>query len=168
MAVHVTQQDNEPAPRDLRIVGKNEDCAVAVLDNCVFLYWRRRIIPEGSTWARRAFLDVRRDSPSEKIVFFTVVDAACSLDTPAEVRKEIAGILKAYETQLAAAAITFEGSGFKMTMVRSVITAIYIASRTQFPNSVFGAVEAAATWTSSFSRSNPASTLISAVNALRQ
>jgi len=167
MARHVTQRNDEPAPRGLRVVGKNESCAVAVLHNCVLLYWRKNIVPEGSTWARRAFLDVRRDLPGEKIVFFTVVDAACSLDTPAEVRKEIAGILKTYEAQLGAAAITFEGSGFKMTMVRSVITAIYVASRTQFPNSVFGAVEAAATWVESMSRSNPPSALISAVNALR-
>lgn len=168
MALHVTQRNDEPAPRNLRIVGKNEDCAVAVFNNCVLLYWRRSVVPEGATWARRAFLDVRRDLPGEKIVFFTVADAACSLDTPAEVRKEIAGMLKAYEAQLAAAAITFEGTGFKMTMVRSVITAIYIASRTQFPNSVFGAVDAAANWVNAMSRSTPPSALISAINALRE
>jgi hypothetical protein len=153
---------------DLHILGSNEDCAVGTLETCVLLYWRRHIVAEGSSWTRRAFLDIRKQYPKEKVSFFTVVDANCSLDTPVDVRRELAELLKMYDAHLADAAITFEGKGFKMTMVRSIITAIYMASRTQFPNSVFGDVDAAAAWTAMHAPSLRASAILSAIEHLRR
>jgi tRNA U38,U39,U40 pseudouridine synthase TruA len=76
--------------------------------------------------------------------------------------------LKSYDKHLAGAAITFEGRGFKMTMVRSVITAINMASRTQFPNSVFADVDSAATWLAMCAPTLRSANVLSVVDQLRR
>lgn len=152
----------------VQVIGSNPECAVGVLENYVFLCWRREIVQAGSTWARKAFLDVRRARPNDKVAFCTVVDAGCALSTPPEVRNDLAAMLKKHEAQLAGASITFEGKGFKMTMVRSVITAIYMASRSQFPNSVFGEIESAAAWLSLLAPSQSPSEIVAAIGQLRK
>lgn len=134
------------AQNNLRVVGQVPECAVGVMENYVLLVWRRKLVTSGAHWARRAFLDLRRERPADKLGFYTVVDAQCDLSTPSDVREEVAALLQLYAKHLAGAAITFEGQGFKMTMVRSVITAINITSRTQFPNSVFAKLELSAQW----------------------
>jgi hypothetical protein len=153
---------------DLHIVGSSPECAVGIVENCVILYWRKEVVAAGSSWTRRAFLDLRRQRPNDKLAFFTVADAECSLATPPEIRKEVAELLKMYDKHLACAAITFEGRGFKMTMVRSVVTAINIASRTQFPNSVFADVDSAATWISTCEPRLRPAMIRSAVEQLRR
>ncbi len=162
-----SSKDRSPQVGGLQVIGSSPDCAVGIIDCYVLLCWRRSIVQIGSTWARKAFAEVRRQRPDDKIAFFTVVDAACSLNTPAEVRNDLAALLKTYDAQLAGATITFEGKGFKMTMVRSIITAIYMASRSKFPNSVFGDVETAATWLSERAPALRPSGILAGVGKLR-
>ncbi|HTB76201.1 MAG TPA: hypothetical protein VK762_23295 [Polyangiaceae bacterium] len=129
----------------LKVIGHSADVAVGVVDEFVLLLWRRRIVTDGVRWAREAFakLAVKED---RKFVFLTAVVPGCDISTPTDVRKDIAALLKTYEWQLACAAIVFENNGFGMTIVRSVMTAIQMASRSKFPNAVFGSVESATTW----------------------
>lgn len=135
-----------PAPDESRLVGTNADFAVAALGSYVILVWRKRIADQGVVWAHRAFADQRRAHPNDKISFLTVVQADCELSTPPEVRKGLAELLSTYKDNLAGAAIAFEGEGFRMTMVRSIITAINMMTRTRFPNSVFSNTTEAIDW----------------------
>jgi hypothetical protein len=129
------------------VVGCNHDVAVGTIGHFVLLLWRHRIVAPGVGWTREAFARSLRDrEPVGKLIFLTAVESECDVSTPTEVRKGIADLLKAYEDTIACAAIVFEGSGFGMTIVRSVITAIYIASRSRFPNGVFSDVGGAVTW----------------------
>ena len=135
-----------PAPDESRLVGSNGDFAVAALGSYVILVWTKRIGEQGVVWAHRAFADQRRAHPNDKVSFLTVVQADCELSTPPEVRKALAELLSTYKDNLAGAAIAFEGEGFRMTMVRSVITAINMMTRTRFPNSVFSNTTEAIDW----------------------
>jgi hypothetical protein len=134
----------ERAP--VRVIGYNADVAVGIVDAFVLLVWRRRVVPEGARWARDAFATLAGEDKEGKIVFLTAVLPGCDITTPTDVRGDIAALLKMHERQLACAAMVFEDKGFGMTIVRSVMTAIQMASRGQFPNAVFGSVESAFTW----------------------
>ncbi len=131
----------------LALIGWDPDVAIATAGEFVLLLWRRRIVRVGVGWTKRAFSAIAAGSkPDSKVVFLTALAPGCDVSTPPEVRKDIADLLKTYETQLACAAIVFEGNGFGMTIVRSVITAINLTSRTRFPNGVFSRVDSALTW----------------------
>jgi len=62
------------------------------------------------------------------------------------VRRELARVLKVYGPDIGAAAIVYEGLGFKATIVRSVVTAIALTSHNQFPYRVFAGVDPAMQW----------------------
>jgi len=128
-------------------IGWDADVAVATVDEFVLLLWRRRIVRSGVEWTQRAFSTlVSGARPKRKVVFLTAVMPECDVSTPPDVRKGIADLLKTHESQLACAAIVFEGNGFSMTVVRSVITAINLTSRSRFPNGVFSKIDSALTW----------------------
>jgi hypothetical protein len=161
-----------PSAQQSRLVGSNADFAVATLGSYVLLMWKRRIGGQGVVWAKKAFADQRRDHPDDKISFLTVVQAKCELSTPPDVRKELAGLLGTHKDNLAGAAIAFEAEGFRMTMVRSIITAINMASRARFPNAVFGSTADAVGWLHERSTSSDSSIrlyhLISTLEGIRQ
>jgi hypothetical protein len=137
---------NSGVSGELCLIGKSPDYAVGILENHVVLYWRLRAIHEGAVRARKAFLEITRVRPTSKIGFLTVVDARCEIAAPPDVRDEMAETLQVYQRQLGAAAVAFEGVGFRISVARSVITAINLASRTRFPNSVFADTRSAAGW----------------------
>jgi len=83
---------------------------------------------------------------SASVLFLTALQPGCDLSASSEVRKDVAALLKSYEWSLACAAIVFENNGFGMTIVRSVITAINMMSRSRFPNAVFGNLDGALRW----------------------
>jgi hypothetical protein len=147
------------------VVGSNADAAVATQGHYVVLLWRRNVVKEGVEWTRSAFERLVPEHPGRKIVFLTVVESGCEIAS-SEVRKDIADLLKTHASQLVCAAIVFEGSGFRMTILRSVITAINLTTRSRFPNAVFGEVGAALSWI--MDQSPPANSIAErhAVNAL--
>jgi hypothetical protein len=55
-------------------------------------------------------------------------------------------VLTDFGNNIGAAAIAYEADGFKATIVRSVITAINLASSTRFPNRVFAGADQAIDW----------------------
>jgi hypothetical protein len=156
---------------ELRVIDSTAEYAVGSLRDHVLLLWRRKVVQEGALPTRKAFLEAIRDKPATKIGFLTVLEAQCVTAASSDVRTEFAEMLQAYERYIGAAAVTFEGQGFRMTMVRSVITAINLASRTRFPNSVFGDVNAAASWMSqrmaSVGNDLDAQRIIAAIDFLR-
>jgi hypothetical protein len=132
--------------RSLEVLGHSPDAAVGIFGEYVLLLWRQHVVLPPLGWVKSAF-DAVSDEQHKKIVFLTTVEKPCDINTPAEVRKEIASLLTTYESKIGCAAIVFEDTGFKMTIIRSVVTAIYLASRSRFPNAVFGTVDQGARWT---------------------
>jgi hypothetical protein len=137
----------EPPFRPFRIVGSCPEAAVGVVDQYLLLLWRRQVVLPPLEWVRKAF-DSFGQSGYDKVVFVTTVESACDISTSPVVRKEIATLLKTNEKKIACAAIVFEEAGFKMTIIRSIVTAIYLASRSRFPNSVFASLDMGLHWAS--------------------
>jgi hypothetical protein len=135
-----------PPEAESHLVGSNTDFAVATLGSYVLLLWRKKTGLQAVTWVRKAFADFLRDHPDEKISFLTVVQADCALGTSEEIRKALADLLGTYKSNLAGAAVAFEAQGFQMTVLRSVITAVNIATRARFPNAVFAHTGDAVAW----------------------
>jgi hypothetical protein len=131
---------------DLTVIAAPAEYAVGLLLNHVILVWRRKTLASGVTDVRRGFLEAGRGRPGRKLGFVTIVDAQCEMAAAPEVRDEVAELLRVYAAQVGAAAVAFEGTGFRMTLVRSVITAINMASRSRFPNAVFTDKVSAASW----------------------
>jgi hypothetical protein len=127
------------------VVGINADAAVACVDHYVVLLWRRNVVQLGVDWTRTAFMRVSRAMPQRKIVFLTVVETGCEIAS-SDIRREVAKLLGTHQDQIACASIVFEQGGFRMTILRSVITAINLTSGIRFPQAVFSSLETALSW----------------------
>lgn len=157
---------------DLTTIAASFEYAVGLLGNHVVLVWRRKALAAGVNDVRRAFLEATRSrAGAPKLGFITVVDAQCEMTAEAGVREETAELLRIYSPHMGAAAVAFEGHGFRMTMVRSAITAINLASRSRFPNAVFAEKVPAAVWMEQqmqrIGHSLPAARLVEVVEFLR-
>jgi hypothetical protein len=115
---------------------QSEDFAVATLDRYVLLVWRRQITAAGARAARDAMTRLYEARPFSPLGFITLIEEGCSLNTSAEVREILAGMLRDHNYVLGATAVAYERPGFVSAIVRSVITAINVASRAVFRTDV--------------------------------
>jgi len=86
-----------------------------------------------------------------------------------ERRRVLANIMRKYSPNTSGAAVVFEGTGFRATALRSMVTAIHMASFAKHPSKVFATTEPALDW---LERKHPAeqldaTRLAEAVSALR-
>ena len=138
----LSQSEGEDA---CEVVGERPECAVGICQGTVVLVWRTAIIVDGARWVRHAFEQLAARG-ERNLAFMTVIEKDCDPSTSSDVRNELADVLAIFEDRLRGAAITFECVGFRATLLRSAITAINMASRARFPNSVFGDSRAATEW----------------------
>jgi hypothetical protein len=92
------------------------------------------------------FARLRLQFPETGFGFLTLVKVDTNVRPPSHVRAAVATLLKQYNEDIRAAAIVYGGDGFQATIVRSVITAITLASGTRFPNRVFAEIKPAIAW----------------------
>jgi hypothetical protein len=121
--------------------------SVCTLGNVVVLTWKGPPSVEGVKSCSLAFSALRRESRAPQIGFLTIIEHVAGQGTMhAPVRSALGQMLKENEEIIRAAAIAFEGTGFRATVVRSVVTAIQMATRLKFHSSVFSERNAAAAW----------------------
>jgi hypothetical protein len=121
----------------LEVVGKRSDFGVCTYDNIVMLVWTGPPTLEGVSFCARAFTKLHDARPYEPLGFYTLISEQAQQGTlPESVRKALGRMLKENEAWIGSAVIAYEGSGFRATIVRSVITAINLAARPRFPASV--------------------------------
>jgi hypothetical protein len=118
---------------------------VAELEGVVVLWWRTDVSVEGAAATDQIMEQLERRS-ARHFGFITVVDAQADLRVPGPARTAVSRMIKRFEPSISAAAIVFEGDGFKATAVRSIVTAINLAARNKFPNRVFPLVAPAVRW----------------------
>jgi len=99
----------------------------------------------------------------------SIVERKSGPGTSPEVRTAVAEIVRKYDTSISGAAVVCDGSGFRATAVRSVVTAINMASRASHPSKVFASCEPAFEWLESTrpNRDLDIELLAQAVTALR-
>ncbi len=120
---------------------------VDTFEACVILWWRTEVSVEGARTAEKQFRRLKHADPNRKVGFITLLNREMDISTPPDARKEVARLLRQYDDFIGAAGIVYEGSGFQATAVRSIITAINLASRSSFPNKVFASHQLACAWT---------------------
>lgn len=112
------------------------------------LVWHTEVSLEGARAIREVFAALKARRLAEGFGFLTVLDSATDIRPTAAARRAMAEVLLDYGNDISAAAIAYEGDGFKATIVRSVITAINIAGGARFPNRVFSETPIAIDWLS--------------------
>jgi hypothetical protein len=119
------------------------DFSVFEFENNLILWWHKRMTTEGVEECVRLG---ERMMARGKIGFLTLIDPGVDLNAPSDGRRAMASFLSRNEQRIAAAAVAYEASGFKATAVRSIITAVNLASRSSFPNKVFSDTTEAMEW----------------------
>jgi hypothetical protein len=76
----------------------------------------------------------------------SIVERKSGSGTTPEVREAIAEVVRKYDNSITGAAVVCDGSGFRATAIRSVVTAINMASRASHPSKVFATCEPALEW----------------------
>jgi hypothetical protein len=82
----------------------------------------------------------------QKACSISIVERKSGPGTTPEARAAIAELVRKYDTSISGAAVVCDGSGFLATAVRSVVTAINMASRASHPSKVFATCEPALDW----------------------
>ena len=110
------------------------------------LIWHTEVSLEGARAIAAVFADLRVKHLSEGLGFLTVLERDTDIRPSPAARQAVAQVLTDFGSDIGAAAIAYEADGFKATIVRSVITAINLASSTRFPNRVFAGTDDAIDW----------------------
>lgn len=84
-----------------------------------------------------------------KLSSLSYVERKSGANTAPAARDGIAQIVRKHSHAITGAAVVCEGTGFRATAVRSVVTAIHMASRSSHSSKVFSAPEAAIEWLAS-------------------
>lgn len=82
----------------------------------------------------------------KKACSLSIVERRSGPGTAPDARDAIAEIAKKYDKGMTGSAVVCDGTGFRATAVRSVVTAILMASRSSSPTKVFAAPEPALEW----------------------
>jgi hypothetical protein len=82
----------------------------------------------------------------EKACSVSFVERKSGPGTAPEARQAIAEIAHEYDKHISGAAVVCDGTGFRATAVRSVVTAINMASRASHPSKVFATGDLALQW----------------------
>ncbi|HZS41646.1 MAG TPA: hypothetical protein VFF06_32675 [Polyangia bacterium] len=123
------------------------DHVVFTMESFVVLFWKAMPTLEGVERCNQAFHAMRLARPKSKIGFLTVIEPESGRTNPgADFRKALSNVLKEHERAIGASVIVFEGSGFRATIVRSIVTGVSLAQRLAFPHSVVSELEPGTRW----------------------
>lgn len=94
----------------------------------------------------------------EKFGYIGIIDPNAELSMPPDVRNGFNNHVKRYSPRYTGAAIVFEKTGFHATAVRSVVTAINLASRATHPSRVFADLREGLYWLTQLTPGEPTAT----------
>lgn len=119
---------------------------VAYLGPCLIIV-SHTMTPAGVDAIGRGF--AKLVARHERVCSISFVERRAGSGSSAEVREMLAQVARKYTKSMTGAAVVCEGTGFRATAVRSVVTAIHMASRASHPVKVFSCVEAGLEWLAS-------------------
>jgi hypothetical protein len=139
------QQDLPPTSRthqyDLLHLGTTD--LIACVGPCLLILSYTITLP-GVEAIGRGFAKLTQRE--KKACSMSIVERKSGPGTAPEARDAIAEIAKKYDKNMTGSAVVCDGTGFRATAVRSVVTAIHMASRSSSPSKVFAAPEPALEW----------------------
>jgi hypothetical protein len=117
---------------------------IAVAGDCVIVLLGRTLSSSGVEAVRRALERITNEH--ERAGYFSVMNASALRSMDAAARDLLTDVITKYTRQIAAAAMVVDGGGFRATVVRSVLTAIHLASRASHPMRAFPELAPALDW----------------------
>ncbi len=144
------REPSAPAPSgvepsaELTVYSQEPGYVVAVTGRCLIQIISDRMTSTTISLTRRALADLadRHDS----FGFLAVLESSAKLTMEPDLRESVDAYVRRYSTRFTGAAIVFEATGFQATVVRSVVTAINLASRASHPTKVFDDVRTGCSW----------------------
>lgn len=127
-----------------RIIESTAVFTVAIVEEAVVLVWKQPPNLAGIEQCTSVFRSLR--AQKKRFAMFVVVDERAGLEMPKEVRAALGELLKEYQKDLLASVVVFEGSGFRASIVRSVVATIALVNRLEFPSTVEAKTLDGATW----------------------
>lgn len=123
--------------------------AVKRSKNVIVLVWKGIPVMQGVDALRTSFAEAKQQLTRESLALVTVFEAAAIKKTPeAAVREGVAKVLADFEDVIGGGVIVFEGGGIKATVIRTLITAINLREKVNFPHRVVGSVGDGCNWLS--------------------
>lgn len=136
-----------PAPSPtgavVRVLPSEASHGIAVAGQTLIVLWKT----ETSARAVRELATLLSGFAAERgqVALLQVIgDGAISPDAAA--RSALANMLKENEARLVASAVVYEGSGFRASMIRSIVIGISMLSRHECPHTVFASVSEGVAW----------------------
>lgn len=150
----------------IEIYSKDPAFVIAVTGRYIVQIVRNQASMTMVSLIRRALEDL--SDRHDKFGFVALIEPNAQLLLPPDIRHGINTLVKRYSPRFTGAAIIFEKPGFHATAVRSVVTAINVASRASHPNHVFADLREGVYWLSKLTPPDPApAALLSIVQQLR-
>lgn len=137
----------------LEVYSRDAGYVIAGVGNYLIQVTRTRLNVMGVSLMRRAMTEI--SERHEKFGYLAIVEPEAELTLPADVRSGIDSITKRFSSRMTGAAVVFEKQGFQATAVRSLVTAICVASRASHPVQVHSDLQEALSWLSGLTGGEP-------------
>ncbi len=137
------EQASAPTPPSCELVYESPCDLVAMVGDCLVVVMVKELTPLCVNAVGRGFASLTRRYA--KVNYFSVIEQGTLVMHP-EARREMAKVVSKHTQNIKGAAFVCHGTGFRATAVRSVITAIHMASFASHPLRVFSALDPALAW----------------------
>jgi hypothetical protein len=152
---------------ELTVYSQEPGYAVAVLGRCLIHVCVERTTSTTISLIRRALADLSERYDS--FGYLCVLEPGAELTLAADLRESVNAYVRRYSPRFTGAAIVFEAPGFQATVVRSLVTAVNLASRASHPTKVFDELRAGTSWLCQLTPGEPAGArLLAVTNQLRK
>lgn len=129
---------------DLERYSQEPGYVVATLGRCLIHITSERITTTTVSLIRRAAADL--SERHNAFGYLSVLEPSAQLSMAPDIRESIDAFAKRYSERFTGAAIVYELAGFQATVVRSIVTAVNLASRATHPTKVFDDLRAGTAW----------------------
>src|SRR6185369_806476 len=138
-------QANRSLPTQVRLLRSESSHGIALSGQTLVVLWHTDTSIEAVR--ELASLVAGQAAESGSVGLLQVIDERA---TPPDVnvRTALADMLKANEARIFASAVVFEATGFRASVVRSIVVGISMLSRPKCPHTVFGSVREGIAWLS--------------------
>lgn len=155
------------AKDDVRIYSQEPAYVVATVARCLVHISIERTTSTTVSLMRRALADLADQHTT--FGFLCVLEPTTQLVMAPDIRESVHAFARRYSERFSGAAIVYEVPGFQATVVRSIVTAVNLASRASHPTKVFDDLREGITWLTRLLPGEPTSgRLLQVTTELRQ
>lgn len=140
---------------DVKMYSQEAGYTVAVVGRYMLLVIKDRTTATTVSLLRRGLADLNESYDSFGCL--CVLEPTMQLLVPPDIREGLHATIRRFSSRFTGAAIIFEKTGFHATAVRSLVTAINVASRATHPNHVFAELREGISWLARLTPGEPTS-----------